>query len=136
MRLYQTTDYQRIARMDSELFPDDYPVVDWDSAVWFIGISNGQDVCYCGIKLYEEMAYLNRAGVMPVARGKGYQKKMINKRVTFAKEQGIPCVVTDTVASNIPSNNNLIKTGFKMYDPGLYGWKEYGPSLVYWRLNI
>jgi len=132
MRLYETTEYQRIALMDSQLFCDDYPVTDWADCKWFIGIENGVDVCYCGIKIFEDVAYLSRAGVMPTAQGKGYQSRMIKKRLEYARKLGITRVVTDTVASNTASNNNLIKTGFRMYQPGLNGWKNPAPALIYW----
>ena len=118
--------------MDSEVLFGDYPVIDWRDCVWFIGIEDGKDVCYCGVRLWENVAYLSRAGVMPDFRGKGYQLRMIQKRLEYIKKQGITRVVTDTIASNTASNNNLIKAGFKMYDPGDNGWKNDHPSLIYW----
>ena len=118
--------------MDSQLFHDDYPVTDWNQCIWFIGIENGVDVCYCGVKMYEDAAYLSRAGVMPMVQGRGYQSKMIKKRIEYARKLGITRVVTDSVVSNTPSNNNLIKAGFKMFNPGLNGWKNVHPSLIYW----
>ena len=132
MKLYETKAYQRIALMDSQLFHHDYPVVDWNECIWFIGIENGVDVCYCGVKMYDNVAYLSRAGVMPLARGKGYQKKMIDRRLDYVKKQGVTRVVTDTIAGNTASNNNLIRSGFKMYDPGANGWKTPHSSLIYW----
>jgi ribosomal protein S18 acetylase RimI-like enzyme len=135
MKLYKTTDYQRLALMDSQLFPDDYPVVDWNQCVWFIGIENGVDVCYCGIKMYDNVAYLSRAGVMPGSQGRGFQRKMIKKRLEYARKNDVDRIVTDTVVSNIASNNNLMKMGFRMYNPGDAGWKNPHDSLIYWELE-
>lgn len=129
MKLYQTTDYQRVARMDSICFDGDYPVTDWDQCTWWIGIEKGTDACYCAIKEINGFFYLNRAGVMPDFRGRGYQRKMLDKRLKFAGDR---VVITDTVASNTASNNNLIRAGFLMFHPQT-PWKTEHPACIYWR---
>ena len=114
--------------MDSVCFEDDYPVTDWDQCRWWIGIEDGKDACYCGIKDMGGFWYLNRAGVMPAFRGRKMQQKMLQKRLRAA---GTQPVITDTVASNTASNNNLIRAGFLMFNPQA-PWKTDHPACIYW----
>lgn len=135
MKLYETTDYQRIAALDSQCFRPCYPVVDWEDCTWWIGVEKGVDVCFCAVKPYEEMAYLTRAGVMPNYRGKGFQFRMVKKRLEWIKKEGIPLAVTDVVYWNTASHNNLIKAGFKTFTPK-DPWNGDSWACVYWMKEI
>lgn len=135
MKLFQTEQYQRIAAMDATLFRDDHPIEDWADNVWWIGIEGGKDVAYCGIKrLDEDIAYLSRAGVLASHQGKGLQKKMIRKRLDWAKAAGCRWVITDTVHDNPASVNSLISLGFRQFIPQ-YQWKD-GALTLYWRKEL
>jgi len=131
LTLRKSTNYQLIAGMDSKLFPEDYPVTDWIDSTWWVGYISGKPVCYCGIKKITEQdyGYMIRAGVMPEAQGCGIQKKMINRRLEYAKDMGWSHVITDTTHDNYASINSLIGVGFKVYQPGECWANEYS---LYW----
>ena len=129
--LKESTDYQLIAWMDAQLFPSDFPITRWDSTKWWVGYYKGAPVCYCGIIEVADIdfGYFNRAGVLPEAQGYGIQRKMIKKRIEYARKCGWTHVITDTCNDNVASINNLIKCGFKTYLPQeLWG----NDSTVYW----
>lgn len=118
LTLRKSEDYQRIASLDCQLFPKDYPVVVWDRGAWWLGYIAGVPIAYCGIlQLDSEYGYLNRAGVLPEMQGQGIQKKLIARRINYARDMGWSYVVTDTVYDNYASINNLISCGFKVYCP-------------------
>ena len=129
MRLIQTTDYQAIAAMDAVLFPGDTPVEGWENITWWIGMEKGVPVCYCGVKDYSDYAYLNRAGVMPSHRGQGFQRRMIATRLKWAKDRKLSAI-SDTTIWNVRSSNNLIRAGFKLFNPSV-PWG--GEEAIYWR---
>ena len=134
MRLMKTTKYQKIAALDAMLFSSDDPIEGWSQAHWWIGIEDGLPVCYCGIKdLGSGIGYLNRSGVLPGSQGNGYQKKMIKKRLEWAKSNGLDAVVTDTITTNPASVNSLISNGFRQFIPANQ-WA--GPSALYWIRRI
>lgn len=135
MRLFQTKDYQRIAMMDSQCFRPDHPVTDWEDCIWWVGVHKGSDVCYCAIKPYADDWYLSRVGVMKPWRGKGFQAKMLEKRIKAAQEGGASGIITDTMTWNIWSANNLIKKGFILFSPE-YPWKGNHDDVLYWRKEL
>ena len=128
--LKQTTDYQSIAQMDSILFSECYPIDDWSECIWWIGFHKGTPVAYCGMKVFEGTVYMCRAGVIESAQGNGIQKKLINKRLEYAKSLGIDLAITYTSHDNAASMNSLIKCGFRPYTPQ---WAWDGDEFVYWR---
>lgn len=118
IKFKRTTDYQSLVWMDSQLFPSDYPLSEFENTVWWIGTLDGLPMCYCGIKeIDEEYAYLNRAGVLKEFQGMGLQRRMIRIREKYAKREGFKWVITSTVRENYVSSNNLIRCGFLLYGP-------------------
>ena len=59
-------------------------------------------------------------------RGKGLQKRLIDVRTRAAKRHFCYTVITYTTPDNYASANNLIRRGFKMYDPEY----QYGGSTM------
>lgn len=102
--------------------------------VWWIAYQDGNPVGFASLRLVSggDIGYLSRAGVLPVARGQGIQRKLIRARVQHARRAGASCVVTDTT-DNPPSSNSLISEGFRMYSPA-YAWAN--PSSCYWIKNF
>lgn len=76
---------------------------------------------------------LCRAGVVEEARGHGLQKKLIMARTVFARNLGLRRVTTYTHTTNLPSMNNLMASGFRLYEPPK-GWAEDG--FLYWELPL
>lgn len=74
------------------------------------------------------LGYLSRSGLLPAHRGKGLQKRLIKVRLRQARRVGWKRVVSSTY-KNIPSANNLISCGFRLYRPTV-PWGASGT--LYW----
>ena len=88
-------------------------------AHWWIAFQNGSPVAFAALTHYEDddTAFLSLAGVLPCARGKGLQKRFIKKREKLAAELDCRRIITYTSYDNIVSANNLIKSGYLLYEP-------------------
>lgn len=119
-----------IARMDANCFPHDDPVEGLDEGYWWIARRDSEPAAYAGMKLQGwGMVYLCRAGVMPAHRGRGLQTRLLRARCAYARGLGMKSALTDTTFDNLPSANNLIRAGFKLYRPQ-YQWA--GADALYW----
>lgn len=78
----------------------------------------------------EGAGYLCRAGVLPAARGRGLQRKLIRVRERAAKKKGWTALFSDTDPSNAHSMNNLIACGYRAFRPS-EPWS--GEQWCYWR---
>lgn len=61
--------------------------------------------------------YLVRAGVLPEARGKGLQRRLVKVRVREAKKKGWIALYSDVAPGNAHSLNNLFAEGFRAFIP-------------------
>lgn len=78
-------------------------------------------------------AYLVRAGVLEAHRGHGLQRQFLRLREKAAKRMGVTRIATNTIASNVPSSNNLIRSGYELYEPANpYG----GYDTLYWHKRL
>lgn len=114
----QTTDQALIKEMQATCLPG-APRYPFEDAYWWIAEEDGQVVGFAGYTPSQQWAstvYLCRAGVIPVARGRGLQKRLIRARLKHAKKNGAKWAVTDT-RHNPASANSLIACGFRMYTP-------------------
>ena len=81
---------------------------------------------------WSDTMYLCRAGITRAHQGQGLQKRLIRQRIKVAKALGMNWVITDT-NENPASANNLIATGFKMFEPSKpWGFK----TALYWKYRI
>ena len=121
--------------MDAEVFPDDVPVTFTIGSVWFILYQedgagwNVDPVAYAAWRPHipmetigelhwnPAMGFLYRAGVLPEARGKGYQKELIQVREIDMFGAGIKKSITYTDTGSIASMKSLIASGYKPYLP-------------------
>lgn len=111
-------------------------VYDVSRGFWYVAYTpNGQAVGFGGIvpsSRWSDTMYMCRAGVTRVHQGKGLQKRLIRQRVKAARALGMNWVITDT-NYNTPSANNLISTGFKLFEPSEpWGFK----TALYWKYRI
>jgi len=115
--------------LDSECFPADEPYdfakQDW----WIVYDEQKHPVGYAGLKNKGGYVYFGRAGILPSARGHGLQRRLIRVREKHARQLGCKSAITDTVPSNVASNNNLIREGYEMYHPQA-PWRVGGA--IYW----
>jgi len=123
-----------LTRLHELCFPsDDMP--DFKKGYWWIAYDDSEPVGFCGlthVQSWDSAGYLNRGGMIRTHRGKGMQRRMINVRVNKARKVGWSWLISAT-RENIPSSNNLIACGFKLYNPN-YEWLD-GHSL-YWIKKI
>ncbi len=124
---------KRITAADKKCFPGD-DLVELTGGIWWVCEENGQLLGYSGLRWLPGHAwYLYRVGVLPFARGRGIAGRLTRSRLTYARRvhPNAP-VTTYTMYWNTPSNNNLIRHGFTLYDPpSQFG----GEGALYWRLD-
>ena len=129
-RICRTNDICLVKRLDESIFEEG--LYGMEEATWWIAWHKGTPVAYAGVMEHtKNYAYLCRAGVVPEARGHGLQRKLIRKRVEYAKSLDYKGVVTYTIFHNNPSSNNLIKEGFLLFDP-LDPWSVEDEPVLYW----
>ena len=103
---------------------------------WWIATNNDcEPIGFAGVvpsMRWADTGYFCRAGVVPDARGKGLQKRLIRVRIRQAKVNGWRWLITDT-NENPASSNSLINTGFKLFEPS----NPWGAdNTLYWRLKL
>jgi GNAT superfamily N-acetyltransferase len=76
--------------------------------------------------------YICRVGVLKPHCGHGLQLRLMRAMESRAWRNGWGRVVSDTT-QNIPSANNFIRAGFRLYQPR-YPWAF--PETLYWRKII
>lgn len=126
---------QLVSMLDRACFPHDEPVFIGGERVWWAaGQRSGSALAYAGVSPLREqgLAYFCRAGVVPQARGRGLQRRLLRARIAWCRKNKLE-PITDTTADNVASINNLIAVGFKAYVPE-YRWAL--PNSVYWRLPL
>lgn len=122
--------------MDEQLFPPAHNVAPGlDRGAWWIAEIDGRVVGYAGALVWEpdRCLYLTRAGVLPEARGRGLQRRLIRARVAHARRLGLTGAYTYTLNWNEKSANNLIACGFRLWWPAR-PWAA--KSAVYWYRDV
>lgn len=103
---------------------------------WYVVYTqDGEAAGFAGVvpsSRWSDTMYLCRAGITRSHRGQGLQKRLIQARIRKAKALGMNWVITDT-NENPASANNLIATGFKMFEPSEpWGLK----TALYWKYRV
>jgi RimJ/RimL family protein N-acetyltransferase len=125
-----------LVRLQKECLPeaDLWPI---DGSFWWLARDeNNGPVGFAGLhvdNVDHGIGSLCRAGVVEQARGHGLQQRFIKARAQAAKAMGLRRLITYTHVSNIPSSNNLIACGFRLYEPPK-GWAEDG--FLYWEKEL
>lgn len=119
----RTEDVRAVEALNTLIFPAD----DWDDseANWLVRDETGTLVGFCSARKVkgEETAFLSRAGLFPLARGAGLQRRMISIRERWAIQQGVTNVITYVMPDNHSSLVSLIKKGYRIYNPA---WRYAG----------
>jgi hypothetical protein len=122
----QSTDIALVEDLHSEIFgADEYE----DASVNWIIWARRPDGCdwfavgFCGVKLLysEKAAFLIRSGVARGHRGQGLQRRAIRVRDAFLLRAGFPTSLTYVLQENVASLINLLKCGYRIYEPD-YAW--------------
>lgn len=107
-----------VTYLDSVCFPLD-DRVDPESAWWWIAVDAGGHACaYAGMThLYSDRVFMSRCGVLPAHRGRGLQRRLLQARESYARRAGFTRALTYTLVASVPSSNNLIRAGYRLYVP-------------------
>ena len=128
--------FRSLRQMDLACFPGD-PKPRWTLNNWWVLWADGVEAGYGAMRFVEAYdgaaAYMTRVGILPRFRGRGLQKWLVRARVRYAKSVGVARVVTYTICENHPSSNNLIKCGFRVYQPKIQ-WA--GRNVIYWERKL
>jgi len=92
---------------------------DYLDGSWWIVWDGPEPVAFCGMRQSGTEAgsvYLSRCGVLASHRGRGLQRRLLRTRLAEAKRLGYRAAITTTYL-NTASANNLIRSGFRLYDP-------------------
>ncbi len=129
-----TTNRDTVAALDRACFPGDEPYPTTD-ARWWLALDAGKPLGFAGAKFWppDRCVFLCRAGVIPEARGKGLQRRLIDVRLRWATSVKARGAYTYTTPDNLPSANSLIHCGFKLFEPS-YAWA--GSDVLYWWLAL
>lgn len=111
---------EQLAAMHDECFPEFEQVEPWGDW-WFVFEAGGdKPVGFAGLwrsQRAEGAGYLARAGVLPKARGRGLQKRLIQVREREARRKRWTVLFSDTYPGNPHSLNNLFACGFRAFTP-------------------
>lgn len=120
IKIKYTEDIDTIMDLHQAIFKD-REFDDVETHHLFLVTQDDQPVGFAGYELMPDggglTANLTRAGLLPIARGGGLQKKLIQARLRHAKRQGATYAITYVASWNCASLNNLIKCGFSFYIP-------------------
>jgi GNAT superfamily N-acetyltransferase len=124
--------YDTLRGLHTEVFADSAPQIDPSEGFWWIAYGpRGEAAGFAGMSPSEAVSnagYMSRAGVLKEHRGHGLQLRLIRVRERAARKMGWQLLRTDTTG-NVPSSNNLIKAGFRMFKPEVpWGFD----STLYW----
>ncbi|MDM0006434.1 GNAT family N-acetyltransferase [Variovorax sp. J22G73] len=105
---------------------------DYLVGAWWIVWDGKEPVAFCGYRAAvtePNTAYLSRCGVLASHRGRGIQKKLLQVRLRRIKALRFNSAISTTYLNTV-SANNLIRAGFRLYDPRA-PWGS--PGTCYWR---
>ena len=133
-------DMDTIAALHTLAFPDS-PRIDLDgSHTFWLATCEGVPVGFCSAIFYDwkKCVFLSRAAVMQTAAKSGLQRRMIRTRVAWARTLvGCDRAVTYCAPRNYPSLVNLLRCGFRLYEPTAEGIAPYGVAGAhYFRLRF
>jgi len=137
MRIVKTKNRKAINPVQEILnSADGLPILDIEDREWWVAYYEGESIAVAAMRVIDDMAWFSTCGVLPDYRGHGLQKKLIKKRLDYAKKLGVKEVYTYTVNGNHASANSLISCGFKHCTPPEEASGQYvgdDIDLIYWR---
>jgi GNAT superfamily N-acetyltransferase len=138
MKLYRvqpTLDLAMISQMDVRCFRNEIRYIDPGAQWWVIRDGRGRPAGYAGLLHYERnTVFLCRSGILPEYRGRDLQQRLIRVRLRYGRKHGARLAITYTAYNNVASSNNLIASGFHMYDPS-FAWAG-RDGVIYWQKKL
>lgn len=119
MKIRRTSDWDACASIQLATCPDDTPETPALGNVFWLACDGKTPAAFASLRpgRTKGTAFLSRAGVLPVYRGLGLQRKLIRARVRWAKKHGYRRVVTYVLPDSSHSLANLLACGFDVYRP-------------------
>lgn len=102
---------------------------------WWLAYCGKRAVGFSGVvpsRLYPKAGYLKRSYVLPAHRGNGLQLRFFRARENKACKIGWTRLVSETVIENVPSANNFIRAGYKLFEPE----SPWARESVYWTKRL
>jgi hypothetical protein len=103
---------------------------------WWFAYYGEDPVGFCGMvpsRLYQNTGYLKRAAVPIIKhRGNGLQRRFLRVRETKARCLGWQCLITETLIDNIYSSNNLIRSGYVLFEPK----ERWANESIFWKKQL
>lgn len=138
--LRRTEDMDTIANLHAMAFPDSSMIPLDGTHTFWLAMQDGKPVGFCSAIFYDwkGCVFLSRAAVMQSAAKNGLQRRMIRTRVAWAHTLvGCDRVVTYCAPRNYPSLVNLLRCGFRLYEPKDEGIEPWGVAGAhYFRLRF
>ncbi|MCC6425630.1 MAG: GNAT family N-acetyltransferase [Phycisphaerales bacterium] len=117
--------------LDNACFPKDSSFLNDEDYRWWVLYEGRTPVAYAGLKVVAwngdqsriKRVKFTRCGVLPEHRGKGYQQRLIRRRLAWCRRAGVSRVETYTSLDNAVSGSNLLRAGFTRRKKG--DWYTY-----------
>lgn len=116
----RSSNYDLLKSLHKTIFGNTAPLYDFTKGYWWIAWEGKVAVGFCGLthaRSRPDTGYLARVGVLQEHRCKGLHKRFIRVRERHARRINLTHIITDTTSYNIRSFNNLIKAGYRIYEP-------------------
>lgn len=131
LRHWKQADAGWFREMDNICFPTDISFYNTQNYHWWVIRDGNKPVAYAALRVEKKgdhrIAHFTRCGVLPEARGRGYQAKLIQARLSWCRRQNIRLVKTYTSHDNVKSANNLRAAGFR--SRRTKGWLKFRKEL-------
>lgn len=142
VRVRESSAYSVVAELDKAIFEPFgdalMPMRNIRRNTWWLAKdTRNAPIGFAGLRVLTDepdTIFLSRAGVLPKFWGKGVHPRLLQTRLAWARRHNCKHAITFTTVSNIPSSNNLIRAGFRLYDPQ-YGWAGRA-GILYWWLDL
>jgi hypothetical protein len=124
-----------LAELHHLTFFDGATIPDFDWGYWWLVFRESTPVAFAGLvpsTHVRSAGYICRVGVLKQHCGHRLQLRMMRAMELRARRNSWCCMVSDTT-HNIPSANNFIRAGYRLYQPR-YPWAY--PETLYWRKFI
>ena len=135
-RIREVKTFKHIQNLNERIFPGE-PYKRHNYGYYWLVFNNDRPVGFAGMHICSntkeyDTVFLSRSGVIKAHRGKGLGNRLLRVRINLCKKLEVKTIITYTI-DNIPSANNLISMGFRIYDPDYrYG----GLEAIHWRMDL
>lgn len=135
-KIREVKSFKHITPLNDRIFPGE-PYDPHPNGYYWLVFKENRPVGFAGLHILTrtkeyETVFFSRAGVLKAHRGHGLGQRLLRVRLNLAKKLEMRTVITYTI-DNIPSANNLIKAGFRLYEPNYY---YAGEEATYWKKEL